>query len=138
MSVAEIPPKDRWGVGWSEYVRKVEFLDAALPKDDEPPVSVVRRVLFDGAPAPARIIPDAVTIDLSGYAGTVVTLHVDADDVQIGCIADDDSSSTPWLIGGRRVLVPVEPGWDWQPLDPSDPKCQIIVCSFYVAEVHVH
>lgn len=132
----EEPAFDREGVPWSEYVHKVEFVDANPPATEEAPVHVVKRVLFDGVMAPCMIHKDGITVDLSSHDGTVVTLNVHRDDVQVGSI-EDDGTYTPWLIGGRRVLTPTGEGWEWTPVDPDDPDDPFICCSFFVAEVHV-
>lgn len=127
------PAADRDGTVWDRYVRRVEFLDADPVRPDEPPVHVVRRVLFDGVLAPASIRKDGMTVDLSGDGGTVVTLHAHRDDVQIG----NEEPYRPWLIGGRHVLTPLGKGWEWVPVDRDDPENPYVVCSFYVAEAIV-
>lgn len=131
------PPvhEGRDGVPFADYVRKVEFIDRNPTKPDEAPVHVLTApVLFDGVMAPATIAKDGITVDI-GDGATIVTLHVWYEDVQIGSTADDEPY-VPHLIGGRRVLTPVGEGWDWVPVDERDPE-DFIVCSIYVAEVHV-
>lgn len=123
------------GTPWSEYVRRIDLPDREPPESDEAPVHVLTApILFDGVLAPARIAKDSVTIDL-GSGGTIVTMHVLAEDVQIGTDAGV-IPYVPHLIGGRRVLSPVGEGWDWVPVDPEEPD-GLIACSIFVAKVIV-
>lgn len=129
------PTEDRNGTPYRDYVRKVEITDRNPQGPEQAPCHIFcGPVLFDGVMAPAQIAKDSVTIDL-GDGGTVVTMHVLAEDVQVGGL-DDDGVYTPHLIGGRHVMTPVGEGWSWVPVDPEDPE-GFIACSFYVAEVHV-
>jgi len=123
--------EDDYGTPWSEYVRKIEFVDAEPPGPKDAPVHVMRRVLFDGVISPAIIDPDGMTVDVGSHDATVVTMHVHKDDVQIGHM--EDGKYVPHLIGGRRVCTPVGEGWAWVPVEKDS---DWIVCSFYVAEVH--
>lgn len=127
-----LPKFDRDGVPWSEYVRCVEFIDRNPQAADEAPIHVLGYVEFDGVATTARVAKTGVTVDL-GDGGTVVTMQVWHEDVQIG--EHGEEGFTPWLIGGRRVATPVGEGWDWVPVDDDTPEW--IVCAFYVAEVHV-
>lgn len=122
-------------VPYAEYVRVVEFPDRNPPGPDDAPVHVLcAPVLFDGVMAPAAIAKEGITVDV-GDGGTIVTLHVLAEDVQVGS-TDPEEEFVPHLIGGRHVLTPVGEGWDWVPVDPDRPE-GYIACSIYVAEVHV-
>lgn len=124
----DVPTTASDGTPWSHYVRRVDLLDRDPQGPEQPPVHVLSKpVLFDGVIAPAGIAKEGIVIDV-GLGGTVVTMHVRHEDVQIG------SEGTPWTIGGRRVITPVGHGWDWVPVDPDDPEGWI-VCSIYVAEV---
>lgn len=130
-----VPHEGRDGTPWSEYVRKIEFIDRNPQAPDEAPIHVLSApVLFDGVMAPATVAKDNITIDVS-HEGTIVTMHVWHEDVQIGTTATEEPY-VPHLIGGRHVLTPVGEGWGWVPVDPEDPE-GFIACSLYVAEVHV-
>lgn len=132
-----IQREGRDGVPFADYVRKVEFIDRNPVDIDEAPVHVATApILFDGVMAPATVAKDGITVDIGhGDGATIVTMHVWYEDVQIGSAAGEEPF-IPHLIGGRHVLTPVGEGWDWVPVDPRDPE-DFIVCSFYVAEVHV-
>lgn len=127
---------DRNGVPWSHYVRVVEFVDPDPVPLHLPPIHVARRVLFDGHIAPCTIRDsDAAVVDLSARGGTVLTLHVHQDDVQVG-VTYPDGSYVPHMLGDRYVCTPAERGWDWQPVDPDNPDDPWWVVTLYVAEVH--
>lgn len=123
---------DRYGEPWSEYVRKIEFIDRDPSTPDAAPVHVLSApVLFDGVMAPCQISKEGITIDLGGPGPTIVTLWVHEDDVQIG------NETTPHLLGGRHVCTPIGEGWDWVPVDPEDDDNPWMAVALYVAEVHV-
>jgi len=122
---------------WSEYVRRIDFVDRQPPGPEDAPIHVLTSpVLFDGAIAPCRIAKEGITVDLSGRGGTIVTLWVHRDDVQVGGV-EEDGTYTPHLLGDRRVCTPVGDGWEWAPVNPEDPDDEWMVVSLYVAEVHV-
>lgn len=134
-SVEPLPKADDSGTPYADYVRKIEFLDSHPVAPDEPPVHVLgRQILLDGVGTTAAIGKEGVTVDL-GEGGTVVTMHVWHEDVQIGTAERPSGEGhVPFLIGGRHVLTPVGEGWAWEPVDEGG---EWIVCSIYVAEVHV-
>lgn len=127
-----LPKFDRDGIPWTEYVRTIEFIDRNPQAPDEAPVHVLGYVAFDGVATTARVARTGITVDL-GDGGTVVTMQVWHEDVQIGNV--DGEPFVPRMIGGHRVVTPVGDGWEWVPVDEDTPEW--IVCSIYVAEVHV-
>ena len=128
---------DREGTSWSEYVRRIDFVDRDPAGPDSPPIHVLTSpVLFDGVIASCQIAKEGITVDLSGHDGTVVSLWVHKDDVQIGG-TDDDGNYTPFLLGDRRVCTPTGEGWEWVPVDPDDDDNPWIAVAIFVAEVHV-
>lgn len=128
-----VPPWDRHGHPWSEYVRRIDFVDPQPPTIEQPPVHGFRDVLIDGERAPFRVDPNGVTVDLSSRGATIVTMSVERGHVQIGEFVGN-VYSTPHLLAGRRVLTPDAEGWEWtMPDDPEDPY---VLISILVAEVH--
>lgn len=131
-----MPRSDDFGIPWIEYVRKIEFVDAQPPGPSDPPCHSMRDVLLDGALAPFHVDLDNVTVDLGMRAGTVVTMHVSTEHVQMPEWDEDGVYVVPHLLAGRHVLTPVGEGWAWEPQDPDDPDNPYTVVSFYAAEVH--
>lgn len=136
MTDTYIPPADRNGIPWREYVRSITFLDREPRDGEQPPVHVANgRIMLDGVPLLAAIDPNGVTIDLSPKEATIVTIPVHEDAVQIGRV--ENGTYTPHLLGGRHVHTPDIEGYEWVPEDENDPNNPYVMVSIMVAEVHV-
>ena len=122
---------------WSKYVRSVTLVDDG---GQDSPVHVTTMVLLDGVLA-ASAVPLPITVDAGPLEPTVITMHFRSGDITIGTPPDPETGEgyTPWMIGDREVLVPVDDAYQWEVIDdmgPDNPDLSVVACAFYVGEIH--
>lgn len=107
---------DAAGTPFADYLQVVEFRDDTTV--DIPVHASTRGVWFDGEPGPGFC--HDVSVEGGGKETTVITMRIPASDVVEGRPHDHPDGFAPYLICGRHVMTPANPGWRWERNDEED------------------